>query len=657
MSTDAPTGSRAATSAARLPAVAAGGAAVLATGAAGVGVALPLLTGGGWLVELFRTPEPVIAPSFALAGALLVPRPQARRLGWLLLVVALSAGAYVLAGSWARAYGDSGTAAAARTWVWLPALLLTTTVLPQVLPYGRPLPGWWRLPAAAGTVLTVVATVSVAVTGADPFGTPWFLVPLLLLLVAGAASTVVRVRRADGVGRRQLAWVAYGVTVAVLATFLAPWWLVCLAVLAVPAGLLVAVTRYRLYDIDRLVDRTLVGAVLLGLTALAYAALVSWAQALVGDRSAVAPVVATFLVALAFHPAYVRVQRLVDRLLHGRRGDPYAVLRQVQRTLGDGPSPARALAAGVEETRRALRLPGLVVRVPVDDDRMTEVVSGDPAVAVHPVPLRLHGQTVATLVLPTGAGDDVPGGRRLLDDLAGPLAAAAYAVRAAADLERSRAALVETREDERRRLRRDLHDGLGPQLSAVVMTLDTAGSALRRGDPDRVGTLLGSASDQAGDAVRDVRRLVHGLRPPALDDLGLVGALRAGAATLTGPEGPAVEVHGHGDLTTLPAAAEVAVLRIAQEALHNAVRHSGARSVRIDVRVTVPTDRPSDPDEGHAVRVDVVDDGAGLPQEPVAGVGLASMRERAAELGGRLSLDSDGSGTRVSAVLPLAVDR
>ena len=140
--------------------------------------------------------------------------------------------------------------------------------------------------------------------------------------------------------RRQLAWVGYGVVVAVVATFLAPWWLVCLAVLAVPAGLLVAVTRYRLYDIDRLVDRTIVGAVLLGLTALAYAALVSWAQALVGDRSAVAPVVATFLVALAFHPAYVRVQRLVDRLLHGRRGDPYAVLRQVQRALGDGPSPA-----------------------------------------------------------------------------------------------------------------------------------------------------------------------------------------------------------------------------------------------------------------------------------------------------------------------------
>jgi two-component system NarL family sensor kinase len=652
MSDDATTGSRTATTAARLPAVAATAAATVAAGAAAVAVALPLLTGGDWLLALFETPEPVIAPSFALAGALMVPLPRARRLGWLLIAVALSAGLYVLAGSWARAYGDTGLAGWARTWVWLPALLLTTTVLPQVVPYGRALPGRWRAAAAAAVAFAAVATVLVAVTGTDPFGTPLFTVPLLLLLLVGAASTVVRVRRADGVERRQLAWVGYGVAVAVLATFLAPWWLVCVAVLAVPAGLLVAVTRYRLYEIDRVVNRTLVGAVLLALTALAYAALVSWTQALVGDLSAVAPVVATFLVALAFHPAYVRVQRLVDRLLHGRDRDPYALLSQVQRALGEGPSPRRALAAGVEETRRGLRLSGVAVRVPLADGSQTEVVTGDPGDTVEQVPLRLHGRTVATLVLPTRAAADVPGGRRLLEDLTGPLAAAAYAVRAAGDLERSRTALVEAREDERRRLRRDLHDGLGPQLSAVVMTVDTAGSALRRGDTHRVGALLGVAGEQAGEAVRDVRRLVHGLRPPALDDLGLLGALQAGAAALTGPDGPVVHVRGHGDLTSLPAATEVAVLRIAQEAVLNAVKHSGARTVAVEVRVDSGVDGGVD----GGVAVDVVDDGRGFPQIPVPGVGLSSMRERAAELGGLVTVDSDAGGTRVRAVLPLVVD-
>ena len=274
------------------------------------------------------------------------------------------------------------------------------------------------------------------------------------------------------------------------------------------------------------------------------------------------------------------------------------------------------------------------------------MVAGEASAAVEEVPLRLHGQPVATLRLPRGTAPDA---RRLLEDLLGPLAAAAYAVRAAEDLERSRTALVEAREDERRRLRRDLHDGLGPQLAAVVMTLDTAGSALRRGDAERVGGLLGAAGTQAGEAVRDVRRLVHGLRPPALDDLGLLGALQAGTAALVGPDGPAVQVHGHGDLAALPAAAEVAVLRIAQEAVLNAVRHAGARTVTVDVRVA--TAGPEQ--DGQAVVVDVADDGRGLPAQPVAGVGLTSMRERAEELGGTCTVVGDGGGTRVRAVLPL----
>ena len=199
MSTDALPGSRAATAAARLPGVARGAVvaaallAVLVVAATAVAVALPLLTGGDWLVELFRTPEPVVAPSFALVGALLVPLPRARRLGWLLLAVAVSAGAYVLAVSWARAYGDVGAVAWARTWVWLPALLLTATVLPQVLPHGVPLPGRWRVPAAAGLAFTVLATATVAATGVEPFSTPLFVVPLL-----APAARLGRVARRPG---------------------------------------------------------------------------------------------------------------------------------------------------------------------------------------------------------------------------------------------------------------------------------------------------------------------------------------------------------------------------------------------------------------------------------------------------------------------------
>jgi signal transduction histidine kinase len=260
------------------------------------------------------------------------------------------------------------------------------------------------------------------------------------------------------------------------------------------------------------------------------------------------------------------------------------------------------------------------------------------------VPLALHGEPVGDLlVAPRAAAAGLePADDRVLADLAGRLAAAAYAVRLSGDLAESRERLVAAREEERRRLRRDLHDGLGPQLSAVVMTLDTAASALRREDAGRAATLVAAAGTQAADAVADVRRLVHGLRPPTLDDLGLLGALRAGAAPLA-DGGPRVTVTGDGDLTGLPAALEVAALRIAQEALHNAVRHAGATAVAISVRAGAD-----------AVEVEVTDDGRGLPARPVPGVGLSSMRERAAELGGSCSISPAApSGTRVHAVLPL----
>ena len=627
----------------RVPVAGARLVAVLATTAAAAGVALPLVTGGGWLPDLFRTPEPVVAPSFAVAGALLVGLPAARRLGWLLLAIGTSAGLYVLATSLTGLTGEDGVAGWLRGWSWAPALLLVAGVLPQVLPHGRPLPGGWRWPVRAGLALTAGTTLVLALPLGvrDPFAVPGFPVALGLLVLCGAVSLVVRVRAADGVARRQLAAVAQGVVIAVAATFLAPWWGVALAVLAVPAGLAVAAFRYRLYDIDLLVDRTLVGGVLLGFTALVYAAVVGWAGALLGERRGVAPFLAAFAVALAFHPARLRVQRVVDRLLHGERGDPYLLLTRLDAALREAASPREAVRAGAEAVAAGLRLRGAAVEVPLPGGGTVREGAAEPV--ARRIPLVLHGETVGELLVAPRAGavDLPPADDRVLVALAGPLAAAAYALRLSGDLAESRERLVTAREEERRRLRRDLHDGLGPQLSAVVMTLDTAGSALRRDDVPRAAGLLAAAGGQAADAVDDVRRLVHGLRPPALDDLGLLGALRAGAGA-AGADGPAVTVRGEGDLTALPAALEVAVFRIAQEALTNALRH--ARATQVLVLVQAAADR---------VEVTVTDDGTGLPDGRVAGVGTSSMRERAAELGGTLVLGAAApSGTRVHAVLP-----
>jgi signal transduction histidine kinase len=465
-------------------------------------------------------------------------------------------------------------------------------------------------------------------------------VPVLVL--ASLLTVGVRLRRADSTERRQLGWVAYAVVLAVAVVAFAPAVWVNAAVLLVPAGITVAALRYRLYDLDLLVNRTLVAGALLGLAALAYVAVVAWVGSLVGTSGGVTPFLAAFAVALAFHPARIRVQRGVDRLFFGRRRDPLALLRDLDAALRQAPSPRVALQDAVRVVRSGLRLPGaaLVVRLPSGElVRAEEGTVGDDATAV---PLDLHDDQVGTLLLaPRTPGAPVRGtDLRAVTALVGPLASAAYAVRLSGDLEESRRHLLEAREEERRRLRRDLHDGLGPQLAGVVMGLDVVGSALARGDHARAADLTRAATEQAREAVEDVRRLSHGLRPPVLDDLGLVAALRS-AGPIAAPGGPRVEVCADGDLDDLPAAVEVAAYRIALEAVTNAVRHAGA--TRIDVRLCATLDD---------LTLEVCDDGAGLPAGARPGVGLASMRERAAEVGGRCTVTAQPRGTRVSVHLP-----
>ncbi|MCF6379371.1 sensor histidine kinase [Nocardioides KLBMP 9356] len=669
-------GSRVAATAARLLAV-------LAVALAALAVALPVVSGLGYLEQLIRTPEVVVATSFSITGALLVAHPPARRMGWLLLAVGAASAVYISALSW-TAYalgGDdsavlpSGAGFAAATawvasWAWLPSWLVVSTVLPQVVPHGRPLParGWrWSLVCAA--VLGLVGVVTIALTpgpfdffpGIDnPLGVeavgpvaevvqPAVQLGMAAPLVIAIASVVVRVRRADGVERRQVGWVGYAVALTVLAIVVVPSGWANLVVLLVPAGIAVAALRYRLYDLDLLVNRTIVAVLLVAGAALLYVALIGWVGALVGTSEGAVPFVAAFAIATAFHPARVRLQRLVDRLLYGLRGDPYALIQAVDQSLREAATPREALAAGVETVRSGLRLRGVSVLVRMPDGSEVEERAGEAATAAT-VPLELHGRQVGELRVVRAPGRDAPtvdgpapptgADARALQAVAGPLSAAAYAVRLSGALEESRTQLVQAREDERRRLRRDLHDGLGPLLAGVVMALDVVRSALARGDGDRAAELSGAAAEQARSAVTDVRRLVADLRPPALDDLGLVGALKGLVSTLTAG-GPEIDVHATGRLDELPAAVEVAAYRIAAEAVNNAVRHSDAS--RVDLSLAAG-------DAG--LKVHVRDDGGGLPAELTPGVGLASMRERAAELGGWCNVETTTDGTGVRAWLP-----
>jgi signal transduction histidine kinase len=209
------------------------------------------------------------------------------------------------------------------------------------------------------------------------------------------------------------------------------------------------------------------------------------------------------------------------------------------------------------------------------------------------------------------------------------------------ELQRSRESLVSAREEERRRLRRDLHDGVGPQLAALMLELETA-SDLVSENPE-ASALIAKLSERAGEIVSDVRRSVHALRPPALDELGLVGALRAGAIHYS-PSGLRVSVENPEELSHLPAAVEVACYRVAQEALVNVVRHARARNCSIRIRLD---------EEAGALSVEVEDDGRGIREHDKAGVGMISMRERTEELGGRCTVKRlPGGGTLVRALLP-----
>jgi two-component system NarL family sensor kinase len=640
--------------------------ALLAVALASTAVAAHLGTPAGSRSDLLETPEVTVGPTFAVVGAVVLRLGATPRLPGLLLLIGTAASTYAAAVATAAATGGAGAlghlAAWLASWTWAAAFLPFALLLPLLFPDGRTPSPRWRPLAVASTAITVLVCLTAAVSPGPVAGLPALTNPLgvpaldgvrsvvepsLVLVVpplalAGLVSLVLRARRADGDVRRQVAWFGYGCAVALLASFVADGWLLHLGLTAVPVAIAVAVLRYRLYEIDRIVVASLVGAVLLAGAAVVYAAVVGWAGAALSGRGALPSFLAAVTVAVLFHPARLRVQRAVNRVLYGERADPYALLVRLAERLQDAGSARQALGLVTTGIAEGLRLPAVWVDVVLPDGSHVLEHAGedglDPAASI---PLTWHGEELGTLSVAARAGrsglDRLD--EQLLSDLAGQVGAVAYALRLGADLTRSHESLVGAVAEERRRLRRDLHDGLGPELSGVVLGLATAERALDREEVARARELVAGTRDQVQSAVADIRRLVHGLRPPALDDLGLVEALRT-----TGPAAASdlVHVSESAPLPPLPAAVEVAAYRIAQEAVTNALRHG--RPARVDVVLDARPD---------GLVVEVVDDGVGLDGGAPTGVGLQSMRERAEELGGRCAVEPRPTGgTRVLAHLP-----
>lgn len=348
------------------------------------------------------------------------------------------------------------------------------------------------------------------------------------------------------------------------------------------------------------------------------------------------------LIAILFQPLRDRLQRAVNRLVYGERDNPYAVLSQLGRHMEATLAPESVLPTIVETIARSLKLTYAAIVLQQEDELTVVAAYGSPMEEQQRFPLVYQAEQLGELVLsPRSPGEPLtPADQRLLHDLAPQIGVAVNAVRLTVDLQRSRERLVTTREEERRRLRRDLHDGLGPQLASQTLTL-TAARKLLRDDPAAAEALLADATVHVQEAIADIRRLVYDLRPPALDDLGLIAALREQIAQYQS-SGVSFTLDVPDQLPELSAAVEVACYRIIQEALTNVVRHAHARSCTIHIALN------------GVLILEIADDGIGLTPSYRPGVGFSSMRERAEELGGSCVIESrPAGGTRVYAQLPL----
>ena len=636
------------------------------------------------------------ALSSATVGALIVARQPNNRIGWLFCALGMGAGLTAAAGQVTRlallleptALPGAMMAAWVNRWLWLVGMVLPTLLLLLLFPTGRPpSPRWRALGWLDAVAIVLVVTASAFSPSANP-NLPEVANPLgweggrtlldamgaiawLVLLggvLGGVASLLARFRRARGDERQALKWFAYAA--ALMAAAVSPRWVLELfgvplpdtailltklleaaAMACLPVGAGIGVLRYRLWDIDLLIHRTLVYAGLtLGVIG-AYVLVVGYFGTVFQARGDAVSLVATGLVAVLFQPLRERLQRGVNHLLYGQRDEPYAVLARLGQRLEASLAPDAVLPAIVQTVREALKVPYAAIALQQEGGPAIAAAAGTPTSVAVRLPLLYRQEVVGELLLAARApGESFSAAdRRLLDDLARQVGVATHAVRLTADLRRAREQLVTAREEERRRLRRDLHDGLGPALSSVMLKL----AAARRQLPSdsAADALLAEARADLRATLADVRRLVYELRPPALDQLGLVHAIREQAERCSAA-GLQVRLEAPDCRPPLPAAAEVAAFRIAQEALTNVVRHAQASTCHVRLGLEPSSPMPG----GGALCVEIGDDGDGLPTGPRAGVGLASMRERAEELGGTCRVErGPAGGTGVLARLPLPV--
>ncbi len=569
--------------------------------------------------------------------------------------------------------------------LWMAEMMFFVLLLPALVPDGTvAAPGWrraFRIVMTSWIVLMVVfvfaerpATNFFEEVGGPVPANPTGFLPIpktaldvswvtvgLASVVVGFGSLITRWRRAEGEMRQRLKWLLFALAILVFAVFmrlleallgetgvdLTPIadLVFSVAAVAVTVGIGLAVLKFRLYDVDLVINRTIVYGLLTVIVIAIYVGVVVGVGALLPVEESALALVTTGVVAVGFAPVRSLVQGGVNRLMFGQRDDPYAVLTKMGRLLASSGTPEETLQSLVETIAVSLKLPGSAIELEEEGDFVEWARHGELGSTFEAIPLEHQDETVGRLLVATRSPREPLSSQdvALLESVAHQAGALVRSVRLTVALQRSRERLVLAQEEERRRIRHDLHDELGPSLASQTFQLDAILERIEN-DPGRAKPMLQALKEQNKQLVADIRRLVYELRPPALDELGVAGALSIQASQFERAGHLAIELETRPEpLPELPAAVEVAAYRIAREAIINSVRHAEARECKAILEAT-----------DSELIVTVSDDGVGIDRDRRPGVGLTSMRERTEELGGTFQVKRiDPRGTRIRAALPL----
>ena len=644
------------------------------------GDSVTLIVGG--ILSLF------ISTAYAIVGMLVASRHPRNPIGWIFLAVslleALSLILYVYQ-SYGPVIGATGYVPKIFHDLWFPEILLSTIFVFLLFPDGRLISPRWRIvfwSAALGLAGNHVAVALhpgplpnsgmevIREVIAGSVGVLDIVIELTFLLLwigilGSLAAFAIRTRRSRGIERQQMKWLGYalglmllsGVIGSITVNLWAGNTLVTdlrdaisnLAILGIAVATGIAILRYRLYDIDVVINRTLVYSALTASVVLIYILIVgglgTFFQA---QDNLIIALLATGLVAVLFQPLRERLQRGVNHLIYGERDDPIEALSRLGKQMELALPSDQVLPVLVKTIAQTLKLPFVGITLKGQRDITFGQETDNPV----SFPFIFQGETTGVLLAsPRSPGESFSSAEtRLLQNLARQAGVVVRNAQLTTDLQLSRQTLVTAREEERHRLRRDLHDGIGPTMAGLTLKLDAAKDLVSSGldsgkkeELEEAVQLLSNLKTQTQETVQNIRHIVHTLRPPSLDVLGLIPALQAHFGQVVSPRSLNIQMtNSPENFPRLSAAVEVAAYRIILEAVTNVINH--AQAEKCEVSLTL---------ENGNLKMGVEDDGVGLPKTRDHGIGLDSMRERAEELGGRFEIESSSQGTRVCAEIPI----